>query len=92
MGETLLFGIIGAGVIGQVHARAITSLPEARLVAVTDSVPEKAEQTDGYDGFLALVPHLQSAGQFQGFSGPELFHTAPQIFQRLLQTMDWQYA
>ena len=85
MGETLLFGIIGAGVIGQVHARAITSFPEARLVAVTDSVPEKAEQP-------ALEPHLQSAGQFQGFSGPELFHTAPQIFQRLLQTMDWQYA
>ena len=43
MGETLRFGIIGAGVIGQVHARAITGLPEARLVAVTDSVPEKAD-------------------------------------------------
>ena len=50
MGETLRFGIIGAGVIGQVHARAITGLPEARLVAVTDSVPEKAEQlAETYD-------------------------------------------
>lgn len=50
MGETLRFGIIGAGVIGQVHARAITSLPEARLVAVTDSVPGKAEQlAETYD-------------------------------------------
>jgi 3-dehydroshikimate dehydratase len=52
----------------------------------------QALRTDGYDGFLALEPHLQSAGQFQGFSGPELFHTASQILQRLLQTMDWQYA
>src|SRR6266516_1202962 len=25
---------------------------------------------DGYDGFLALEPHLSAAGQFQGFSGP----------------------
>jgi UDP-N-acetyl-2-amino-2-deoxyglucuronate dehydrogenase len=44
MVETLRFGIIGAGVIGLIHAEAITSLPNARLVAVTDSVPAKAEQ------------------------------------------------
>jgi hypothetical protein len=39
---------------------------------------------------IRLYP--QSAGQFQGFSRPELFRTASQILQRLLQTMDWQYA
>ncbi len=44
MVETLRLGIIGAGVIGLTHAEAITSLPDARLVAVTDIVPAKAER------------------------------------------------
>jgi 3-dehydroshikimate dehydratase len=30
----------------------------------------------GYDGFLTLEPHLAQAGQFKGFSGPELFTRA----------------
>jgi len=30
----------------------------------------------GYDGFLALEPHLQEAGQFAGKTGPEGFKTA----------------
>ena len=30
----------------------------------------------GYDGFLTLEPHLAHAGQFKGFSGPDLFRTA----------------
>ena len=47
--------------------------------------------TDGYDGFFSLEPHLAFAGQFQGFSGPELFHKASQSFQRLLQSIDWKY-
>ena len=46
---------------------------------------------DGYDGFFSLEPHLALAGQFQGFSGPELFHKASQSFQQLLQSIDWKY-
>jgi sugar phosphate isomerase/epimerase len=49
-------------------------------------------RADGYDGILALEPHLQSAGQFQGFSGPDLFRSASRALQHLLQTMNWQYA
>lgn len=49
-------------------------------------------RADGYDGFLALEPHLQASGQFQGFSGPDLFRSASQALQRLLHTMNWQYA
>jgi UDP-N-acetyl-2-amino-2-deoxyglucuronate dehydrogenase len=37
------FGIVGAGVISSTHARAIASLPEARLVAVTDVEPDRAK-------------------------------------------------
>ncbi|GCF07573.1 sugar phosphate isomerase/epimerase family protein [Dictyobacter arantiisoli] len=47
---------------------------------------------DGYAGFVALEPHLQSAGQYQGFSGPELFHQASRALQDLLRAMGWSYA
>ena len=30
----------------------------------------------GYDGFLSLEPHLAQAGQFKGFTGPDLFKKA----------------
>ena len=36
------FGIIGAGVIAPFHAMAIADLPNARLVAVADDIPERA--------------------------------------------------
>ncbi|MBO0781765.1 MAG: sugar phosphate isomerase/epimerase [Ktedonobacteraceae bacterium] len=49
-------------------------------------------RADGYDGFMALEPHLKAAGQFQGFSGPELFRSASRALQNLLRSMDWQYA
>jgi UDP-N-acetyl-2-amino-2-deoxyglucuronate dehydrogenase len=37
------FGIVGAGVISSTHAGAIASLPDARLVAVTDVESERAK-------------------------------------------------
>lgn len=44
MAEQMRFGIIGCGVIGPTHARALSQIPDARLVAVCDVVPEKAER------------------------------------------------
>ncbi len=38
------FAIIGCGVIGPLHAQAITAEPRARLVAVCDEIPEVAEK------------------------------------------------
>lgn len=49
-------------------------------------------RASGYDGILALEPHLASAGQFQGFSGPDLFRSASHALKQLLQNMNWQYA
>ena len=46
---------------------------------------------DGYDGFFSLEPHLAAAGQFQGYSGPELFRLASQALQRMLQEMGWEF-
>jgi UDP-N-acetyl-2-amino-2-deoxyglucuronate dehydrogenase len=43
------FGIVGAGVISSTHAEAIAALPAARLVAVTDVVPGRAQAfAEGY--------------------------------------------
>jgi UDP-N-acetyl-2-amino-2-deoxyglucuronate dehydrogenase len=42
--EKLRFGILGCGVIGPHHARAIAGLESAELVAVADVVPEMAEK------------------------------------------------
>src|SRR5437764_13961043 len=44
MTKKLRFGIIGCGVIGRLHAEAITSLPDAQLVAVADIIPERAQE------------------------------------------------
>ena len=44
MTEKFRFGIIGCGVISPIHAAAINSLPDAKLVAVVDVTPEKAEK------------------------------------------------
>ena len=42
--EKLRFGIVGCGVIGPHHAKAIAGLESAELVAVADVVPDLAEE------------------------------------------------
>jgi myo-inositol 2-dehydrogenase / D-chiro-inositol 1-dehydrogenase len=39
---TIRFALLGAGRIGKVHARAVTSSPDAKLVAVADAMPAAA--------------------------------------------------
>lgn len=40
---TIRFGLLGAGRIGKVHAKAVTGDPQARLVAVADAMPAAAQ-------------------------------------------------
>jgi len=40
----LKIGLVGAGLMGQVHARAYANLPQAQLVAVADPLTDKAQQ------------------------------------------------
>ena len=40
----------------------------------------------GFDGFMTLEPHLSQAGQFKGFTGPELFRTAVEAARAVCQT------
>jgi UDP-N-acetyl-2-amino-2-deoxyglucuronate dehydrogenase len=50
---------VGAGVIGELHAEAIGIVPGARLVAVTDVVPESAKElADSYG--CAAEPDLEA--------------------------------
>jgi predicted dehydrogenase len=58
MTKKLRFGVIGCGVIGRIHAEAITSLPDAQLVAVADSIPERAQE-------LAEKFHVKPYSDFQ---------------------------
>ena len=72
------------------------ALANGTVVAAGEGVarwPEILQQlhTDGYEGFFSLEPHLAIAGQYQGFSGPDLFHHASQALQQLLKSMDWKY-
>jgi 3-dehydroshikimate dehydratase len=72
------------------------ALADGTVVAAGEGVAQWLDilrqlHLDGYDGFFSLEPHLAIAGQFQGFSGPELLHKASQSFQRLLQSIDWKY-
>jgi UDP-N-acetyl-2-amino-2-deoxyglucuronate dehydrogenase len=54
--EKLRFGILGCGVIGLHHAKAIAGLQSAELVAVADVVPELAEELADEHG----CPHYAS--------------------------------
>ena len=40
---TIRFALLGAGRIGKVHARAVTSNPAAKLVAVADAMSQAAK-------------------------------------------------
>jgi sugar phosphate isomerase/epimerase len=77
-----------------VHVKDVDA--SGHVVAAGEGVsrwPELLERlrADGYDGVLALEPHLAAAGQFQGFSGPELFRHAARSLKGLLETMGWAY-
>ena len=47
---TVRFGLLGAGRIGKVHTKAITSNAKARLVAVADAMPAAAKAIAGESG------------------------------------------
>jgi sugar phosphate isomerase/epimerase len=50
----------------------------------------RALKASGYDGYLALEPHLAAAGQLGGFSGPDRFRVAARSLKELLALVGWQ--
>ncbi|HKV59701.1 MAG TPA: sugar phosphate isomerase/epimerase family protein [Ktedonobacteraceae bacterium] len=80
--------------LAYVHVK--DALPNGNVVAAGEGAarwPDLLQRlrADGYNGFLTLEPHLASAGQFQGFSGPALFGKASQALQGMLREMGWEY-
>lgn len=59
--QYIRFGVLGCGVIGERHAQEILALEDAKLVAVADSVPDRAKAfgdrfgVDWHDDFQALL-------------------------------------
>ena len=51
-----------------------------------------AIQRRGYEGYLSLEPHLAAAGQFSGFSGPDLFRQAVRALKRILDEIGASYS
>jgi sugar phosphate isomerase/epimerase len=52
----------------------------------------RALRADGFDGHFSLEPHLRSAGDLGGFSGPRLFETAHAAFTGLLRQEGIEFA
>ena len=76
------------GTCGLAPVAVIDGETEGRL---TPDLLKRLRQ-DGYDGFFSLEPHLSAAGQYSGFSGPDLFHRASHALQSMLQALGWDYA
>lgn len=50
-----------------------------------------ALKRDGFSGIVALEPHLSNAGQFSGFSGPDMFRKAHEALVGLLKQAGTEY-
>ncbi|TIV92314.1 MAG: inositol 2-dehydrogenase, partial [Mesorhizobium sp.] len=59
---TLRFALLGAGRIGKVHARAVASNPQARLVAVADAFEKAAtELASAYGADVRTIDAIEQA-------------------------------
>lgn len=56
------FGLLGAGRIGKVHAKAVTANPKAQLVAVADAMPQAAADLAGqYGAEIRTIEAIEAA-------------------------------
>lgn len=59
---TIRFGLLGAGRIGKVHAKAVTGDPAAKLVAVADAMPAAAQAiADQYGAEVRSIEAIEAA-------------------------------
>ena len=59
MSSTVGIGIIGAGFMGMLHARALSQLADVRVRAASDPALKKAPQLPGQSEPLRLFPDHQ---------------------------------
>lgn len=81
--------------IGYVHVKDVaadgTLVPAGRGEAGWPEIL-RALRASGFSGILSLEPHLAAAGQFAGFSGPDLFHQAARALREMLSEIGWETA
>ena len=61
--RTINVAVVGVGAFGRQHARVLRALPEARLVAVVDTDPARAESAAREFNCQALSDHRELAGK-----------------------------
>jgi predicted dehydrogenase len=61
--EPLRIAVIGVGHLGRHHARILTSIDGARLTAVVDKIPERAEEVSASSSARALTDYHDLLGQ-----------------------------
>ena len=60
---TVRFGLLGAGRIGKVHAKAVTSNSKAKLVAVADAMAQAAtDLASKYGAEVRTIDAIEKAG------------------------------
>ena len=59
MSGKIRFGIVGCGLISSFHAKAITAIPYAELVACADLNMERAERLASQYGGIAVTDYVQ---------------------------------
>lgn len=71
-----------------VHIHIKDAMKDGKVVPAGEGAGDVADLLEdawksGYTGFLSLEPHLAYAGQFAGFSGPQLFKVAVDALKKI---------
>lgn len=66
--DRIRVGVVGAGALGQHHARTYASMPDAELVGVVDTLPGRAEEIAGPLGTIAFTEYQSLFGKVDAVS------------------------
>src|SRR4051812_49679747 len=61
--EPLRLAVIGVGHLGRHHARILSTMPDVRLAAVVDTIPERAAEIASASGTVPLTDYRELVGQ-----------------------------
>ena len=81
--KTWNFGIVGAGLIADFHARAIGDIPNAKLIGCCDKIPDRAEKLAGKFGIRTFDDYKDMVKSDEidiiTIATPSGFHAEPTI-------------
>ena len=81
--KTWNFGIVGAGLIADFHARALADMPNAKLIGCCDKIPERAKELAEKHGVTVFDDYEKMVNSDQvdiiTIATPSGFHAEPTI-------------